>query len=491
MDDVILGIPAPYLMIFALCLFMLFLGMYSSRKERGNQDIQGFLVANRKLPTAMALVSMTATWVGGGYINGTAEAVFDSELGFFWAQAPFGYALSLIIGGIVFAPIMRRKEYTTLLDPFEKKYGEKVAAILFIPALIGEVFWSAAILVALGTTCGLILDLDFQFSIIISSAVVIAYTMLGGLYSVAFTDMIQLPLILIGLLVAIPPVMNLTGGLFNTVESYAEICPPFPSGGMQWQWGDMLLLLIFGGIPWQSYMQRVLACKTPQKAGRLSIIAGVLCFLMAIPPIILGLSAAVVDWGAMNLEGPPSPALVLPYVLKTLTSPAVSTVALGAIIVAVMSSVDSSILAVSSLFIWNVYRPLFNPGCSSEKLVRGVKISVLGAGILATALALTVQTVYGLWVLSADLVYVILFPQLVIVLFSARTAPTSALVGISIGFFIRIMGGEVLLGIPSFAFEGFTEYPFRTFAMLSNLMTTYCMNQWFYLKKSQTADCRI
>ncbi|MFT5318675.1 MAG: high affinity choline transporter 7, partial [Chlamydiales bacterium] len=82
MDDVILGIPAPYLMIFALCLFMLFLGMYSSRKERGNQDIQGFLVANRKLPTAMALVSMTATWVGGGYINGTAEAVFDSELGF-------------------------------------------------------------------------------------------------------------------------------------------------------------------------------------------------------------------------------------------------------------------------------------------------------------------------------------------------------------------------------------------------------------------------
>jgi len=41
---------------------------------------------------------MTATWVGGGYINGTAEVIYDKDLGLVWAQAPWGYALSLVIG---------------------------------------------------------------------------------------------------------------------------------------------------------------------------------------------------------------------------------------------------------------------------------------------------------------------------------------------------------------------------------------------------------
>ena len=60
---------------------------------------------------------MTATWVGGGYINGTAEMLYSG--GLWWCQAPFGYALSLMFGGILFAEKMRAEGYVTMLDPFQ------------------------------------------------------------------------------------------------------------------------------------------------------------------------------------------------------------------------------------------------------------------------------------------------------------------------------------------------------------------------------------
>lgn len=94
-------------------------------------------------------ISFTATWVGGGYINGTAEAIYTS--GLVWCQAPFGYALSLVFGGIFFANPMRKQGYITMLDPLQDLFGERMGGLLFLPALCGEVFWAAGILAALGT----------------------------------------------------------------------------------------------------------------------------------------------------------------------------------------------------------------------------------------------------------------------------------------------------------------------------------------------------
>jgi len=86
--------------------------------------------------------------VGGGYISGTAEEIFGK--GLIWCQAPFGYALSLVFGGMLFANKMREQGYVTMLDPFQDAFGERMGGMLFIPALCGEVFWSAATLAALG-----------------------------------------------------------------------------------------------------------------------------------------------------------------------------------------------------------------------------------------------------------------------------------------------------------------------------------------------------
>ena len=157
-----------------------------------------------------------------------------------------------------------------------------MTAILFLPALVGELFWTAAILSALGSTFGIVIGLDFGVSVIISAAVAIGYTALGGLWAVALTDVIQLSLLFLGLGVILPFIIDSSGGLAVTWTAYSakwgESASFLPSSGAlgtsYWVWWDYAFLLIFGGIPWHSYFQRVLAAKTDKAAVRFSVIAG-------------------------------------------------------------------------------------------------------------------------------------------------------------------------------------------------------------------------
>ena len=102
-------------------------------------------------------------------------------------------------GGFFFAKIMRERKYFTMLDPFQERYGPRVGGLLYIPALMGEIFWSASILSALGATISVVIGLDRFTSVITSACIAVFYTLFGGLYSVAYTDVIQLICIFVGL----------------------------------------------------------------------------------------------------------------------------------------------------------------------------------------------------------------------------------------------------------------------------------------------------
>lgn len=475
-------------------LVVLLTGFYAGKREKEDQSAEGMLLAGRNMPVFIGIFTMTATWVGGGYLIGTSEAVFDSEKGLVWAQAPWGYALSLILGGVFFAKKMRQYGFTTFLDVFERRYGKKTASLLFIPALIGEVFWSAAILAALGITFATVFHLDLTTSIILSSSIAIIYTMVGGLWSVAYTDVIQMVFIICGLGLAIPFAIEQVGGLseatnyyHNNYSSGFSLFPPFSAflgkdpewGNSAWTWLDFSFLLILGGIPWQVYFQRVLSSSSDKSAVRLSIIAGIGCLLMAVPPILIGIAGSSFDWADGTLGKEPTANMILPYVLLDMTPPIVAALGIGAVAAAVMSSVDSSILSAASMFTWNIYRPLIHPQAMDTEIKKTIRISVLVIGIASTYLALTVQSVYTLWYLCADLVYVILFPQLVMALFSKNSNHIGALSGAFIGLVFRMGGGEKLFHIPAFLpypmndpVNG-VEFPFRTFAMLMSLFTIY------------------
>jgi high affinity choline transporter 7 len=456
-------------------------GWFASRKVR-NGTAADLIVAGRQMPLWVAALTMTATWVDGGYLLGTTEGVYKSsiQLGI---QGGLCFGLSLIIGGAVFAGIMRRSGFTTLIDPFEMRFGRQWAAVLFLPALAGELFWSAELLVAIGSTFGVLLGMTLTTAILLSAVVTTAYTVLGGMWSVAYTDIFQLALVAIGLAAALPYVIDGAGGLHHSVTAYLSarpegvgVIPPLAAHTDLWTpaarigWWDVSLMLIFGGIPWNCYFQRVLSCRTPRDARRQSMLAGVLTIAFTVPPLLMGIAAFAYPWSPDDLARlQASPADAMPLLFAKAVPPLIALLGLAAIIGAVTSSFSSSILSAGSMLSWNCLKRLVWPSISVRDMTRVIRSSILLFGALATVLALKVQSVQALWFFTSDLVFVLLFPQLLFALFDPKANRSGSIAAFVVSFVLRVGGGEPLLGLPAFiAYPD--SVPFRTLAAAVGLV---------------------
>ncbi|XP_059144286.1 high-affinity choline transporter 1-like [Physella acuta] len=454
-------------------IIILVVGIVTGRKTGKSLSNEAVLVADRKLGLFVSIFTMTATMVGGGYINGSAESAAYS--GVLWTQAPIGYCLALFVGGFFYAPKMREENYITMFDPFQLKYGKKVGALLTIPQFLGDLFWSAAVLSALGATISIILDMSSTLAIILSAAVAILYTFTGGMYAVAYTDVIQLILIAIGLIIAFPFCLAHQAVDLTTVSGrwLGEV----PTSSIA-SYIDIYLLCIMGGIPWQSFFQRSLASRTVHIAKWSALIAGVFSMSMAIPPMMMGIAASATDWNLTTYDDEiPIPEdrkrFILPIALSYLTPLPVSIIGTGAIAAAVMSSADSCILASSSVFTWNIYTEILRPKASERELMWVLRIAILVVGVLGSAIAIFSTTIYGLYLMCSDLIYVVLFPQLTLVLWMPKSNSYGSVVGFFVSLFLRLLSGEPVIHLPAvIKYPYYDEvrqeqlFPFRTFCML-------------------------
>ncbi|XP_065061170.1 high-affinity choline transporter 1-like isoform X2 [Rhopilema esculentum] len=486
----IIGIAVFYLLILVLGIWA---GCKKSKhQENGEQHDESneVMLAGRSIGLFVGCFTMTATWVGGGYINGTAEAVY--KYGLTWAQSSWGYSLSLCFGGFLFAKIMRRRGYVTMLDPFQDRYGIRVGGLMYIPAFLGELIWSAATLNSLSATISIVMNISRELSVAASACIAVFYTFLGGLWSVAYTDVAQLICMFIGMWLTIP--FALTHKAVTPISQTKQTWV----GDQSWEWGsfgnwmDNALLLIFGGIPWQVYFQRVLSSKTHKRAQYLSFAASVGCLIMAVPSILIGAIGKSTDWeqtgfnsvaerdsnGSMIIK----PSMIMPMVLQYLTPTWASFVGLGAVSAAVMSSVDSSVLSASSMYAHNIYKTIFRQRASDKEVIWVIRASIIVVGALATAIGLTVESIYGLSYLCSDIIYVVLFPELLCVLYFGYSNTYGALFGYIMGFLLRLLGGEPLINMPAvIKYPLYKEtkngsfiqnFPFRT---LNMVITLFCI----------------
>ncbi|NXX48041.1 SC5A7 protein, partial [Tricholaema leucomelas] len=490
-----LNIPglASLSVFFTLSLATGIWASWKSKKDQQNRSLTEMaMVGGRNINIFIGLFTATATWVGGAYINGTAEIVYLPSKGLLWLQAPVGFALSLVIGGFFFVNPMRSKNYMTVMDPLQETYGNLMGSLLFIPPLLGEVFWFAAILASLGATMRVILDIGGSLAIIISACIVILYTLLGGIYSVAYTDVIQLAFITLSLA---SPWICIPFALVNSATESIYYTATHQSYQGPWigkienqdlgRWLDDFFYLVFGSIPWQTYFQRVLSTASPGQARLISYLSGLGCFSMAIPPVLIGAVAASTDWNQTSY-GLPSPlergesAMVLPLVLRYLCPEYISIAGLGAIAAATMSSADSALLSASSMFAHNIYRKILRKKATEAEVLWAMRTSMLLFGAGATGLAFYSRSIYDLWFLSGELVYTLLFPQLCCALFAPSTNTYGSAAGFFIGLLLRLLAGEPALRIPpiicysacSLVNGTYSQlFPFKTVTMLLTLGT--------------------
>ena len=201
----------------------------------------------------------------------------------------------------------------------------------------------------------------------------------GGMWAVAYTDALQLALVVVGLGVAVPIALDAVGGLAAGVgQLYRDGAAR--GGGLRAaadrhhrpvdppaivSWWDVSVMLMLGGIPWNCYFQRVLSCRSPERRAAHSLLAGLLTIALTVPPLLLGLAAAVYPWpAALAQQLSAQPADAVPLLFRDVTPPLVGALGLAAIIGAVTSSFSSSILSAGAMFSWNTCTRLLRPSLS-------------------------------------------------------------------------------------------------------------------------------
>ncbi len=369
--------------ILAYVASQLLIAFWFSRRNRNEED---YLLAGRSLGPWMTLFAVFATWFGAETCIGAAGEAYAHGLSGVIAD-PFAYTLGIILTGLFFAAALWKRGLLTLADLFRDRYGtgvERLTALIMIPA---SVMWAAAQVRAFGQVLSSVSELGLFVAITFAAAVVIAYTVTGGMWANAVTDLVQGIVMVAGILL-LGAVFVAGGGL----EHLAALPPERFDFMHERTLGDALNTLavpIFSTIAAQELAARVLASRSPQVARGATAVAGVLYLAIGLVPVMIGLGAAATIGADQDHEQ------VLSRFAQSQLALPLYILFLGALVSAILSTLSGALLVAGALAGHNLVKPLA-PNMTDAQKLRTDRLAVLGFGVLAYVIALTSDSVYEL-----------------------------------------------------------------------------------------------
>ena len=273
------------------------IGLYAGSRVHNTKD---FAVAGRHLPLPVVTATVFATWFGAETVLGISATFVKDGLGGVVAD-PFGSSLCLIFAGLFFARKLYRMNLLTIGDYYRQRYNRPVEVVTTLCIVASYLGWVSAQIKALGlvfnvVTAGMISQ---PAGMVLGAGIVLTYTVLGGMLSVAVLDFIQMIVVMAGMLFIGWVISGLTGGVGAVIEhaSAAGKLSFFPQGGYEvWipffgAWVTMML----GSIPQQDVFQRITSAKDENTAVRGSVLGGSIYFFFAFVPMFLAYAATMVD----------------------------------------------------------------------------------------------------------------------------------------------------------------------------------------------------
>jgi len=368
------------------------IGLWAAKRVHNSKD---YLVAGRSLPLYITTATVFATWFGAETVLSVSATFAKDGLGGIVAD-PFGSSFCLVFVALFFARYFYRMDLLTIGDFYRKRYNKPVEVITSLAITLSYLGWTSAQMTALGLAFSVLSGgaISLNTGIVLGAAIVLGYTIWGGMWSVALTDLFQSVTIIVGLIFVAWLVGDMAGGAGKVFAAASE------AGKFQfWPKGDAKewlafvaawLTLAIGSIPQQDVFQRVTSAKNEKTAVRGSLLGGFIYFCFAFVPIFIAYSALVIDPSLEKLFASPDAREVqriLPDLILERTPLWAQIMFFGALLSAILSTASGALIAPTAICTENVLRPFF-PHMSDRQFMLTLRIVLVSFTLAALLFAL-------------------------------------------------------------------------------------------------------
>ncbi|MEY3062099.1 MAG: Sodium/pantothenate symporter [Pseudomonadota bacterium] len=423
-------------LVIAYLLVTIAIGLVAAKRVKTSAD---FAIAGRHLPLAMIVTTTFATWFGAETVLGIPAKFVNSGLNGV-VEDPFGAGSCLILVGLFFAGKLYRMNLLTISDYYRERYGRSVEVICSIIIMVSYLGWVSAQVTALGLVFNLLSGgvISMPWGMTIGVVSVLAYTLFGGMWSVAITDFMQMIILVVGLAVLAVYAGDQAGGADKVIALAVsqDLFKFLPEPNMK----DILFFLaaaitiMFGSIPQQDVFQRVMSANSLNAATKGPIIGGICYILFAFVPMFLVVSALIImpEQAAQLIEEDPQK--VLPTLVMTQMPFVMQVLFFGALLSAIKSCASATLLAPSITFTENIWRQFFpHQGDKQSLLAMRVTVLVFSALVLLYAIQMQGSSIYEMVSGAYQVTLVGAFIPLLFGLYWSKATTQGAILSIALG----------------------------------------------------------
>ncbi|MFF7351707.1 MULTISPECIES: sodium:solute symporter [Streptomyces] len=373
-----------YTVIVVYLAGMLAMGWWGMRRARSKSD---FLVAGRRLGPAMYSGTMAAIVLGGASTIGGVGLGYRYGLSGAWMVFTIG--LGLLALSVFFSARIARLKVYTVSEMLDLRYGGRAGVIS------GVVMWAYTLMLAVTSTIAyatifdVLFDLNRTVAIILGGSIVVAYSTLGGMWSITLTDMVQFVVKTIGVLLLLLPIAVVKAGGFGAMRAKLPTSYFDPLGIGGETIFTYVLIYTFGMLIGQDIWQRVFTARSDRTAKWGGTVAGTYCLAYALAGAVIGTAAKVL----YPKLGSPDDAFAT--IVKDELPIGVRGLVLAAALAAVMSTSSGALIACATVAnndIWSRLRGLAKrsePSAEHDEVAGNrAFILVMGVAVIGTAIAL-------------------------------------------------------------------------------------------------------
>lgn len=400
------------------------IGFYYFIKVKSSDD---YLIGGWNMGFWPIVGTVISTWCGASVFIGTVGLAFNVGLSAYlrFSFASIFFTLLLII---VFGKCLRRQRLYTLADLFGQRFGPKVGIIpSILSAFIYAIPTTAMQYIAMNTIWTTIFGIDPTTGLLLSTALIFGFTVLGGLPGTIITDALQAIIIVLGIVILAIATVKFAGGYDHIIQTTA---PEYLSLSGPYGYQEVFLYFLSVGpfyLMWQSSWQRIFAAKTEKISLRANVTAVVICAFILMMPNIIGLSARL--FLPADFEGD----MIFSSIVKDLLPPYIGGFIYCALLAALVTGADSFILQGSSSLTHDLYRRLLNPNATDKQIMFMSRATVLFVALAALIVAMYFSGILRIyqWVLRLTATTLVL--PFLATMFVKRTTKTGVLSGMLAG----------------------------------------------------------